>query len=65
MVGFKEIYSTFNRVVLTAFSRRFGSPPNASGIPVLIDIKENKALVSIIKNPQHGGGNNNMVPAVG
>jgi hypothetical protein len=52
--------------VVTGFSRKFGNNQiNSHGIPLMIEIKETKIIVNVVKNNQIGSSSNNMVPVIG
>jgi len=52
-----------SRLYLSAFSRKAGQNPQNTGIPLVLEIKESKVNVHVIKNPMMG--NNNMTPVIG
>ena len=52
--------------MLIGFSRKFGNNQiNTDGIPLMIEIKETKIIVNVVKNNQIGSSSNNMVPVIG
>ena len=71
LCGFREIvpYSPNRRdskLVLIGYSRKFGNNQIAShGLPLMIEIKETKLIVNVVKNSQIGSSSNNMVPVIG
>jgi hypothetical protein len=71
LCGFREIVPfTPNRrdskLVLLGYSRKFGNNQIAShGIPLMIEIKETKLIVNVVKNSQIGSSSNNIVSVIG
>jgi hypothetical protein len=51
------------RLYLAGFSRKIGQNMQNHGIPIVLEIKESKANVHIIRNPMSYGSN--IVPAIG
>jgi hypothetical protein len=56
---------TDEKMVLTAFSRKPGQNPGGQGIPLLIEIKQERILVNVVKNSTIGSGSGSIVPVIG
>ena len=69
MVGFRELGMVIpktrgeSRLYISAFSRKSGMNPQNTGIPLIVEIKETKVLVHLIRSPLMGS--NNMTTVIG
>jgi hypothetical protein len=53
-------------MVVLAYSRKLNNHQIAShGIPLMIEIKETKVIVNVVKNSNIGSSSNNIVPVIG
>ena len=73
MCGFKEILPVTQsrrqgdtKLILLAYSRKLNSNQIAShGIPLMLEIRENKVIVNVNKNSTIGSSSNSIVPVIG